>query len=47
MMMQTVRNYIEAEIKLIAECSPDVVVGDFRLTLSISTEVCQVHTYQY
>lgn len=38
----TVRNYIEAEIKLIEDRIPDVVVGDFRLTLSISTEVCQV-----
>ncbi len=29
----TVRNYIEAEIKLIDDCTPDVVVGDFRLDL--------------
>lgn len=38
----TVRNYVEAEIERFTECSPDLVVGDFRLTLSISTEKCKI-----
>lgn len=39
---ETVRTYVEAETKLIDERAPDVVVGDFRLPLSISTEICRV-----
>ena len=37
-----VRKYLEADIQCIREHSPDLVVGDFRLTLGSSAEYCKV-----
>lgn len=36
------RGYVEADLRLLAEVKPDVVVGDFRLSLSVSARVAGV-----
>src|SRR5689334_13476038 len=35
--VETLRAYVEEELDLIRETVPDVVVGDFRLSLAVST----------
>jgi UDP:flavonoid glycosyltransferase YjiC (YdhE family) len=37
--VETLRAYVEDELKVIREMAPDVVVGDFRLSLAVSTRV--------
>lgn len=37
-----VRKYVESEIECISELKPALVVGDFRITLSISTELLHI-----
>ena len=37
--VQTLRGYVRDELELIRETAPDVVVGDFRLSLAVSTRV--------
>ena len=37
--VKTLRDYVKDELELIRELAPDVVVGDFRLSLAISTRV--------
>lgn len=37
-----VQKYVESEISCITESYPDLIIGDFRLTLSISAEFCKV-----
>jgi UDP:flavonoid glycosyltransferase YjiC (YdhE family) len=39
---QTLREYVEEDRKLLAETAPDLVVGDFRLSLSISARLAGV-----
>jgi UDP:flavonoid glycosyltransferase YjiC (YdhE family) len=39
---RTLKEYVEADIKLIKEINPDVVVGDFRLSLSVSARMMKV-----
>jgi UDP:flavonoid glycosyltransferase YjiC (YdhE family) len=36
---ESLRRYVEEDLKLLAEASPDIVVGDFRLSLSISARL--------
>lgn len=38
----TLRNYVEADLDLISAVHPDVVVGDFRLSLAVSAPVALV-----
>ena len=40
--VQTLSRYVDDDLKLIAETSPDLVVGDFRLSLSVSARLAQV-----
>lgn len=35
-------SYVEEDLKLIKQCSPDIVVGDFRLSLAISARLAGV-----
>lgn len=37
---ETLRGYVRDDIELIKQFNPDVVVGDFRLSLSISARIC-------
>jgi UDP:flavonoid glycosyltransferase YjiC (YdhE family) len=37
--VKTLRGYVKDELELIRELAPDVVVGDFRLSLAVSTRV--------
>ena len=37
--MKTLRGYVKDELEVIRELAPDVVVGDFRLSLAVSTRV--------
>jgi UDP:flavonoid glycosyltransferase YjiC (YdhE family) len=37
---ETLRSYVREDIALIKQFNPDVVVGDFRLSLSISARIC-------
>jgi UDP:flavonoid glycosyltransferase YjiC (YdhE family) len=37
--VETIRAYVRDDLELIRETAPDVVVGDFRLSLSVSTRV--------
>jgi UDP:flavonoid glycosyltransferase YjiC (YdhE family) len=37
--VETLRAYVQDELKVIRETAPDVVVGDFRLSLAVSTRV--------
>jgi UDP:flavonoid glycosyltransferase YjiC (YdhE family) len=39
---KTLRDYVEADLELISEIQPDVVVGDFRLSLAVSASVAGV-----
>ncbi len=39
---QTLRSYVEEERKLIADLRPDIIVGDFRLSLAVSAELAGV-----
>jgi len=38
----TLEGYVEEDLRLLREIRPDVVVGDFRLSLSVSARLCQV-----
>ena len=38
----TLRKYVEAELRVLDETKPDVVVGDFRPSLSISARVRKI-----
>jgi UDP:flavonoid glycosyltransferase YjiC (YdhE family) len=35
-------SYVRAEVDLIEDLQPDLVVGDFRLSLAVSTQICSV-----
>ena len=37
----TLEQYVSEDIKVIKEINPDLIVGDFRISLSISTKICQ------
>lgn len=39
---QTLRGYVREDIKLIERINPDVIVGDFRLSLSVSARLANV-----
>jgi UDP:flavonoid glycosyltransferase YjiC (YdhE family) len=39
---ETLQRYVDADLQAIAAASPDVVVGDFRLSLSVSARVAKV-----
>lgn len=36
--LETLNGYVEEDLKLIAEVQPDIIVGDFRLSLAVSAE---------
>jgi UDP:flavonoid glycosyltransferase YjiC (YdhE family) len=38
----TLLRYVEEDLKLLADASPDIVVGDFRLSLSISARLARI-----
>ncbi|HYR05069.1 MAG TPA: glycosyltransferase [Gallionella sp.] len=38
---ETLASYVKADLRLIEECQPDVIIGDFRLSLSISARVAR------
>jgi UDP:flavonoid glycosyltransferase YjiC (YdhE family) len=38
----TLQQYVEEDLKLIAAVEPDIIVGDFRLTLAVSAEITSV-----
>ena len=40
--LQTLRDYVEEDRRLIAEVQPDIIVGDFRLSLAVSAELAAV-----
>lgn len=40
--LQTLNGYVEEDLKLIAEVQPDIIVGDFRLSLAVSAELATV-----
>lgn len=40
--VQTLRGYVAEDLQLIEEVRPDVIVGDFRLSLSVSARVAKV-----
>lgn len=39
---ETLRTYVEADLELISAVEPDVVIGDFRLSLAISARLAKV-----
>ena len=39
--MATLASYVEADLRVIEECQPDIVIGDFRLSLSISARLAR------
>lgn len=39
---KTLSNYVNEDIKLLQQLKPDVVVGDFRLSLAVSAPLCSV-----
>lgn len=40
--VQTLRNYVAADLALIEEARPDLIVGDFRLSLSVSARLAKI-----
>lgn len=40
--LETLNGYVEEDLKLIAEVQPDIIVGDFRLSLAVSAELAVV-----
>lgn len=40
--LPTLQAYVEEDLKLIADVQPDIVVGDFRLSLAVSAELAAV-----
>lgn len=38
----TLKDYVEEDLKLIAKVQPDIIVGDFRLSLAVSAELAAV-----
>lgn len=40
--VQTLRGYVREDIELIEQVNPDVIVGDFRLSLSVSARLAKV-----
>jgi UDP:flavonoid glycosyltransferase YjiC (YdhE family) len=40
--LATLKTYVEEDLQLIADVQPDIVVGDFRLSLAVSTELAAV-----
>lgn len=39
--LQTLRQYVEEDLRIISALKPDVVVGDFRLSLSVSARIAR------
>ena len=40
--LDTLRSYVEEDLKIIAAVRPDVIVGDFRLSLAVSAQLAEV-----
>ena len=40
--LQTLSGYVEEDLQLIAQVQPDIIVGDFRLSLAVSAELAAV-----
>lgn len=40
--MRTLRKYVEADLRVLDEIAPDLVVGDLRISLSVSARLAGI-----